>query len=98
MATETGMKTGKFTSKYSDGNPLGQVMPFESICEPGAYVCNWSGHLLRVPEDATTAGRSPLINIVGPDNLFVTKISENPYVPVTKARLLASNYDIAVNF
>ena len=98
MTTQTGMTGTGFQAKYSEGKPLGQVMPFQSICEPGAYVCNWSGHLLRVPEDATTAGRSPLISIVGPDHLFVTKISENPYVAVTKARLLASNYDMAVNF
>ena len=98
MTTQTGMNAAGTQSKYSDGNPLGQVMPFESICSPGAYVCNWSGHLLRVPEDGVTAGRSPLINIVGPGNLFVTKISENPYIPVTKARLLCCNYDVAVNF
>ena len=98
MATAAGTTGTGFQSKYSEGKPLGQVMPFQSICEPGAYVCNWSGHLLRVPEDGVTAGRSPMICIVGPDNLFVTKISENPYVPVTKARLLACNYDVAVNF
>ena len=98
MTTQTGMNAAGTQAKYSDGNPLGQVMPFESICEPGAYVCNWNGHLIRVPEDGVTAGRSPMINIVGPGTLCVTKISENPYVPVTKARLLASNYDIAVNF
>ena len=98
MATETGMKTTKFTSKYSDGNPLGQVMPFESICEPGAYICNWSGHLLRVPEDGVAPGRSPLLTIVGCEPLFVTKISENPYMTLTKAKVVASNYDLAVNF
>jgi hypothetical protein len=43
-------------------------------------------------------GRSPLINIVGPGDMFVTKISENPYIPLTKARLLASNCDVCVNF
>ena len=74
------------------------TVAFESINQPGAYVCNWSGHLLRVPEDGVIAGRSPLVNIIGQEPLFVTKISENPYITLTKARLLASNYDIAVNF
>ncbi len=77
---------------------IGQVMPFESISEPGTYVCNWSGHLLRVPDDAVTPGRSPLINMLGPEQLFVTKISNNPFTPVTKCRLVAANLDIAVNF
>lgn len=74
------------------------TVAFESINAPGAYVCNWSGHLLRVPEDGVIAGRSPLVNIIGQEPLFCTKISDNPYITLTKARLLASNFDIAVNF
>ena len=30
----------------------GVSIPFDSIRSPGAYVCNWNGHLLRVPETA----------------------------------------------
>ena len=97
MATATTPKTVTQTG-FPTGEMMGQVVPFESICEPGTYVCNWSGHLLRVPGDAVSAGRSPLINIVGPECLFVTKISNDPFVPVTKARLLACNCDLAVNF
>ena len=26
----------------------GVSIPFDSIRSPGAYVCNWNGHLLRV--------------------------------------------------
>jgi hypothetical protein len=74
------------------------TVPFESLNEPGCYICNWSGHLLRVPEDGVAPGRSPLMSIVGCEPLFVTKISPNPYIPVTKARLLAANCDVAVNF
>ena len=97
MATGTPTKTVT-QSGHSGGDEMGQVIPFEAICEPGTYVCNWSGHLLRIPSDAVTPGRSPLINIVGADCLFVTKICNDPFVPVTKARLLACNFDIAVNF
>ena len=71
---------------------------FDELCEPGAYICNWSGHLLRVPEDGVTAGRSPMLSIVGPDPLTVTRISPDPFITVTKARLLASNADVSVNF
>ena len=97
MATATPTKTVTHTGHPGE-NMTGQIIPFECICEPGAYVCNWSGHLLRVPKDAVSPGRSPLINIVGPDCLFVTKICNDPFVPVTKARLLACNCDMAVNF
>jgi hypothetical protein len=74
------------------------TIPFEQINEPGCYICNWSGHLLRVPDDGVAHGRSPLVNIIGNEPLFVTKLSTDPYIPVTKARLLASNYDVWVNF
>ncbi|MCH8052539.1 MAG: hypothetical protein IH895_00615 [Planctomycetes bacterium] len=96
MAQES--KSTTRAQRFGESGTSGQVIPFQSITASGTYICNWSGHLLRVPEDALTAGRSPLINILGPDELFVTKISDNPFVPVTKARLMASNLDVVVNF
>ena len=81
-----------------NGHGPGTTVPFDAINEPGCYVCNWTGHMLRVPEDGVAPGRSPLLNIVGREALFVTKISDNPYIPLTKARMLAANWDVAVNF
>ena len=77
---------------------VGTTIPFEAIHEPGCYVCNWSGHLLRIPDDGVAPGRSPLINIVGCEPLFVTKVSDNPYITLTKAKMVASNLDQNVNF
>ncbi len=77
---------------------MGTVFPFDQVNEPGCYICNWSGHLLRMPDDGIAPGRSPLLTIVGCDQLFVTKISDNPYIPLTKARLLACNCDVNVSF
>ena len=85
-------------NNQSQSQNFGSVLPFDGISENGAYVANWSGHLIRVPEDGLAQGRSPLINIVGTEPLTVTKISDNPFVPITKARLLASNFDVNVNF
>ena len=82
---------------YQTNYPM-TTIPWDNINEPGTYVCNWSGHLLRIPEDGVTPGRSPMLNIIGNEPLWVTKICDDPYVPVTKARLLASNFDINVNF
>ena len=81
----------------TDGN-VGACIPFESINVPGAYVCNWSGHLLRVPEDGVKPGRSPLLNIVGQEPLFVTAISSDAYISITKAKIVAANLDLSVNF
>ena len=76
----------------------GTTIPFDSVHEPGCYICNWSGHLLRVPEDGVAAGRSPLVGMIGTEPLFVTKVSDNPFIPLTKAKMVASNLDCAVNF
>ena len=80
------------------GPGVGNTYAFDQVDEPGAYVCNWSGHLLRLPEDAVAAGRSPLLEIIAQDELQVTKISENPFVQLTKARMIASDLDLAVKF
>lgn len=77
---------------------VGAQIPFESIHEPGTFVCNWSGHLLRIPEDAVIQGRSPMVEILGREPLFATKISNDPYMTLTKARLAAADHDVLVNF
>jgi len=93
----TSQTTTTFSETYAAAN-VGTTVPFDAINEPGAYVCNWSGHLLRVPEDGVQQGRSPLVNIVGNEPLTVTKISNNPFITITKAKLIASNLDLGVNF
>jgi hypothetical protein len=90
--------TAQCNTAYQTCASVGTTIPFESIQEPGCYICNWSGHLLRVPEDGVAAGRSPLISIVGGEPLFVTKLSENPFITLTKAKMIASNLDCSVNF
>ena len=77
---------------------FGTQVPFEAIKEPGSYICNWSGHLLRVPEEALKLGHSPLLSIKGTEVPFVTKISDDPFIPVTKARMFAADCDSVVNF
>ena len=91
----TTLKSTQFSEKSAT---VGTTMPFQSIQEPGCYICNWSGHLLRVPEDGVAPGRSPLLDIIGTEPLVVTKISENPYLTLTKAKLIAANIDLDVNF
>ena len=75
-----------------------ETIPFENLSQPGAYVCNWNGHLLRVPDDAVKEGRSPLMTLKATEALIVTKISQDPYIALTKARLIAADNDINVGF
>ncbi len=73
-------------------------IPFESINEPGAYLSNWSGHLIRVPQDGCKQGRSPLIEIIGKEPFVVTKLADDPFVAITKARMVAADLDLPVAF
>jgi hypothetical protein len=76
----------------------GMTLPFNGIREPGAYIFCGSGHLLRVPETGISPEGTPRVSVVAADSLMVTKIDDDPYIPVTQARLLAAKQDLAVNF
>ena len=92
------MSTVNQSNSSTEYSHTGTKIPFDGINDPGCYICNWSGHLLRIPEDGVSAGRSPLVNMVGAEPLFVTKLSDNPFVTLTKAKMIASNLDCNVNF
>jgi len=87
---ETGSEEGRIA--------VGACVPFDVIHEPGAYVCNWSGHLLRVRADALERAHDVPVNLVGREPLLVTKISSNPQIAVNQARSIASQLSVAVNF
>lgn len=76
----------------------GGTEPFDQISIPGCYVLNSTGELLRVPDDALAPGRSPVLDVVSKNQWFVTRISTNPYVTLSKARSIAADMDLAVNF
>lgn len=73
-------------------------IPFAEIHEPGAYVSNSTGNLFRVPEDSLVHGRSPLIEIVSNTGSMMTKVCDDPWVPISKARQLAADADMFINF
>jgi hypothetical protein len=75
----------------------GPWIPFQEIHEPGAYVSCVSGHLLRVPEDATTR-YAPKLDLVADEPQVFCRISGDPFISLTGARLLASNLDLPVSF
>jgi hypothetical protein len=76
----------------------GASTPFDQLTSPGAYVCNYSGTLFRVPDDALAPGRSPVIEIVSKTPMMLTKLCDDPWVPISKARQVASDWDLYVNF
>ena len=73
-------------------------VPFSEIHEPGAYVSNATGHLVRIPDDAVKPDRTPVIDLIANEPQLFSRVSVNPFISLTKARMLASDLDLPVNF
>ena len=86
-------------TKETEGITRGaEQLTFSNLKEPGAYLYNSTGHLFRVPEDAVKVGRSPVIEILSSEPIVVTKLSDNPFLTITKARMIAADLDLGINF
>ncbi len=72
--------------------------PFNELTEPGAYYFHDTGWLIRIPDEALANGHSPVLSIDSKDDNLVTKISDDPWIPINKARQKCSDYDYMVNF
>ena len=71
---------------------------FDQVDSPGTYIENRRGILLRIPTDSLIPGRSPAIEVISDEPWLVTKISEDPFLPLTKARMIAADLDLQVHF
>ena len=81
-----------------DTTGVGARVRFDTIQGSGTYVCNYTGHLFRLPEDVFSTSGPPFFNIVSREPLFLTKISNDPFVSISAARVLACNMNVQVNF
>jgi hypothetical protein len=71
---------------------------WEELREPGAYVEEGSGDLFRVPQEALVTGCSPIISRVSNGASRLVRVSDNPSVPLLKARMVAADHNIEPNF
>ena len=93
------MPTPKNVEPQKLTNPdFGPTCYFGQINQPGCYILQHSGTLLRVPEDALIPGRSPAIDFVSNQKWIVTKITDDPFIPLTQARMTAADLDLFINF
>ncbi len=93
------MPATKKAETHTEGlEMLGISGPFERISQPGCFVLNRTGDLVRIPDDALVEGRSPTIDVVSREPWHMTKISNDPYLPLRKARAVAADMDLQINF
>jgi hypothetical protein len=73
-------------------------LPFHAIDTPGCYVSRNTGDLYRIPAEALALRQSPVIEIVSRAGLRMTRIAEDPWIPLNKARQLCADADLYHNF
>jgi hypothetical protein len=74
------------------------VVPLDALDEPGTYICNWSGQLLRVPEGNLDETRFAILSDTEARPWTLTKISADPNLPRSAARTLADQLGLHANF
>jgi hypothetical protein len=93
------MSTNQNQTQKSTGQYWEQLtVPFNKIQEPGAYYYHKTGGLFRVPSEAVSQGHSPIMNFCSNEEPICTKISDDPWVPLNKARQICANSDFSVEF
>jgi hypothetical protein len=79
-------------------DPISWVL-FEQVSQPGAYVCRGTGDLIRVTSSGPAGMESDeLIRTHHDEPLYVTRISVDPFIPISQARIAAANLDLTVDF
>ena len=87
-----------FISKDDQCAPDVPWLSLDQVTDPGAYVCRSSGDLVRIVASGQPLGAGELLEKRDPASIFVTLVSMNPFVPITRARMEAADRDIEVNF
>jgi len=87
-----------FVSKDHQGLPDVPWLSLDQVTDVGAYVCRNSGDLVRIVASGQPLGAEELLEKEDPASIFVTQVSVDPFVPITRARIDAADRDIEVNF
>ena len=94
MSKNTG-NTNKTTNNWGGTLP---TCCFEEIETPGAYLEVQTGRLYRLTSDSILPGHSPIFSMVSKEPTTFVLLCDDPSIPISKARLIASNNDYWPNF
>ena len=76
----------------------GTRLALHGVRSPGLYLCEWNGHLLRMPRTAADDEPDLSFNIHAAGDRTVVKLSENPDLPLPTARHIAETYGLRTTF
>lgn len=75
-------------------------MRLDEVTEPGAYVCPLTGDLIRLVRSGAMPQEreAELLAKHGAEPIYVARISNDPFIPISKARIAAANLDVDIHF
>lgn len=74
------------------------VGDFGDIRQPGAYVLEGVGWLVRMPVEALSLAGGPAISMRGGQPVRAVQLCDDPWVPIGEARSIASRLDCETSF
>lgn len=79
---------------------VGTQIAFNNITEPGCYVCNATGHLVRVNDtiSSNTNGMNECCSWTGNEPFWFTCVSNDPNCDTNECRKNASNAGVTCCF
>lgn len=75
-----------------------EVVGWTSIDQPGFYVSRTSGQGFRITPELLIPGASPALSRLGAEQERFVRLTENPFIPVTAAKMLCADNDINPSF
>jgi hypothetical protein len=71
---------------------------WDQVNEPGTYVDVRTGDLFRIPREGLVTGASPVVMRESAAPVVLRQLSDDPFLPTLKARLLCAQHNIQPNF
>jgi hypothetical protein len=92
-------QTTENTGKRNTGHQaIAEVAGWTNIHQPGFYASRTTGQGYRITPDLLIQGASPSLSVLGAENERFVRLSDDPFVPTSAARLLCADNDISPRF
>jgi hypothetical protein len=75
-----------------------EIHGWTNIDQPGFYVNKATGQGFRITRELLIPGASPALSVLGAENERFVLISDDPYLPVSAAKLLSADNDVSPMF
>jgi hypothetical protein len=71
---------------------------WDQVNDPGTYVDVRTGDLFRIPREGLVTGASPVVMRESAAPVVLRQLSDDPFLPTLKARLMCAQHNIQPNF